>query len=60
MRFFDQEHYLGEIYYDSNRHVIENKERLSYCFGMPEVIKQQYQRIISKLIFKQGGLSNEK
>ena len=52
MRFFDKEHYLGEIYYDSNRHIIENKGQLPYCFDMPEIIKQQYQRIIAKLLFQ--------
>ncbi len=52
MRYFDKEHYLGEIYYDNSRHIIENKGQLPYCFGMPEIIKQQYQRIIAKLLFQ--------
>lgn len=48
----NRDYYIGEIYYDSNRHIIENLQQLPYCFSMPEIIKQQYQRIIAKLLYK--------
>ncbi len=43
--------YIGEIYYDSERLITENTGSLPYCFSMPDVIKQQYERIIKRIIF---------
>jgi len=53
-RFSDkvgQDRYIGEIYYDSNRLITENRRQLPYCFSMPDVIKQQYERIIRKIFY---------
>lgn len=48
----EEEHYIGEIYHDSNRQMTENMEQLPYCFSMPEIIRQQYQNIIKNLMQK--------
>lgn len=42
--------FLGEIYHDGSRQIAENMGYTPYCFAIPEIIREQYRLIISKVI----------
>jgi hypothetical protein len=42
--------FLGEVYHDGSRQIAENMGYTPYCFAIPEIIREQYRVIISKVI----------
>lgn len=46
--------FLGEIYSDGSRYISENEFQTPYCYRIPEVVKEQYEIILNKILKFKG------